>query len=241
MNPRVLVVDDDRFMVRTLSDVLRLRGWEVSQAYSGIEAVEMVSTDAFDVVLMDVKMPGMDGVATFKAMKARAPGIKVLLMTAYSAQELLQEAEREGVMRIVQKPVNLGSLLELLTASLAARCLILLVDTDATFLRTLSEVLSLKGFETVTARSVDEAEHLMSERRPRAVLLHLHLVHDDVGDTIAAMHDADPGASLILYSDQPNAEEDIPVELPREWIRAYLQKPFAVENITGVLDALSSS
>lgn len=241
MNPRVLVVDDDRFMVRTLSDVLRLRGWEVSNAFSGVEAVELVSEDAFDVVLMDVKMPGMDGVATFKAMKERAPGIKVLLMTAYSAQELLQEAEREGVMRIVHKPVNLAALLELLTESLTARCHILLVDTDAAFLRTLSDVLSLEGFETITAHGLHEATQLISERRPRAVLLHLHLGQLDVGEAIAAMHDADPGASLILYSGQPQAENDIPRALPREWISAYLQKPFAVENITGVLDAISSS
>src|SRR5258708_13677781 len=84
MNRRVLVVDDDRFMVRTLSDVLRLRGWEVGRAHSGAEAVELVSGRAFDVVLMDVKMPGMDGVAAFKAMSAFIPDIRVLLMTAYS-------------------------------------------------------------------------------------------------------------------------------------------------------------
>ena len=89
-------------MVKTLADVLQLQGWNVSTAHSGIEAVHAASTRLFDVVLMDIKMPGMDGVDAFKAMKARNPGLKVVLMTAYAAQERIAEAEREGVTRVLR-------------------------------------------------------------------------------------------------------------------------------------------
>jgi CheY-like chemotaxis protein len=97
MTRRVLVVDDDRMMAQTLSEIFQLKGWEVATAFDGLAAVKATAADDFDVVLMDIKMPGMDGVAAFRAMKAAKPHLKVVLMTAFAAQELIAEAEREGV------------------------------------------------------------------------------------------------------------------------------------------------
>jgi DNA-binding NtrC family response regulator len=237
---RVLVVDDDPFMVKTLTDVLKLSGWEVDSASSGLQAVDAVEARQFDAVLMDVKMPDMDGVTALKAIKACRPDAIVFLMTAYAAHELLAEAEREGVTRILAKPVNVGVLLGLLTRSVAAQRPVLVIDTDAAFLQTLADVLALNGFPTVAARTLDEAVDLMSGERPRAVLLHIHLGMIPPEDAILAVHVAGPASSLILYSGQPHGETCIPDELPREWIHAYLQKPFAVEHIAEVLDALSA-
>jgi len=236
----VLVVDDDPFMVKTLTDVLKLSGWEVDSASSGLQAVDAVEARQFDAVLMDVKMPDMDGVTALKAIKACRPDAIVFLMTAYAAHELLAEAEREGVTRILAKPVNVGVLLGLLTRSVAAQRPVLVIDTDAAFLQTLADVLALNGFPTVAARTLDEAVDLMSGERPRAVLLHIHLGMIPPEDAILAVHVAGPASSLILYSGQPHGETCIPDELPREWIHAYLQKPFAVEHIAEVLDALSA-
>lgn len=115
MAARALVVDDDRAMVRTLSDVLRLKGWEVDNAYSGTEAVNAVANGAFNVVLMDVTMPGLNGVAALKAIRARRPDVRVVLMTAYAAQELLADAAREGAHRVLPKPLDLPALLALMT------------------------------------------------------------------------------------------------------------------------------
>jgi DNA-binding NtrC family response regulator len=236
----VLVVDDDPSMVKTLTDVLQLSGWAVDSASSGVQAVVAVEARQFDAILMDVKMPDMDGVTALKAMKACRPDARVFLMTAYAAHELLAEAEREGVTRILAKPVNVHVLLGLLAHSAAARRPVLVVDTDAAFLQTVADVLSLNGFPTATAHSLDEAMDLMSGEQPRAVLLHLHLGMIPPEDAILAVHAAGPSSSLILYSGQPHGETCIPNELPREWIHAYLQKPFAVEHITEVLDALSA-
>src|SRR5439155_25868741 len=164
---RALIVDDDRLMVRTLSDVLRLKGWEVQTAYNGAEALNAVHV-GFDVVLMDIKMPGMDGVAAFKAMKALMPGVRVILMTAYAAQELVGEAEREGVMRVLPKPVDVAALLELISARVHTRRPVLIVDDDLAFLKTLSAVLSARGFPTEVASTLDEAGRMIEARKPAA-------------------------------------------------------------------------
>jgi CheY-like chemotaxis protein len=112
---RILVVDDDHAMVRTLCDILRLRGWDATGVHSGEEAVQVACAEQYPVILMDIRMPGMDGVTAFKAMKQCAPPArKVVLMTAHTAPELLDEARREGAHDVMSKPIDLPSLMALL-------------------------------------------------------------------------------------------------------------------------------
>lgn len=119
MMKRVLIVDDDRQMVRTLSDVVRLHGWEAHGAYSGEEAVSSVEAQPFAIVLMDVRMDGMSGVDTLRAMKRLRPGIHVILMTAHTPGDVIADAEREGARHVLRKPVPLPALVEMLDAIVA--------------------------------------------------------------------------------------------------------------------------
>ena len=238
MTRRALVVDDDRSMVKTLKDVLSLKGWDVTVAYTGKEAVQKSETADFDVVLMDVKMPEMNGVEAFKAMKERNPAVRVVLMTAYAAQELLLEAEREGVLRILSKPVDFAILLPLLSAARQDRTPVLLIDNDAHFLRTLSQTLQLRGFDTVVAQSLDEAQRLLVDRKPAAVLLHMHLGAESARDAAIAVRRVSPAATLILYSGQAGGAEELEEALPADLVQAYFQKPFEVDDVAGVLDAI---
>lgn len=241
MSKRALVVDDDRHMARTLGDLLQLKGWDVATALSGTAAVQASEREDFDVVIMDVKMPGMNGVEAFKAMKARKPRIRVVLMTAYAAQDQLAEAEREGVLSVLHKPLDLRALLAILDASLSDERPVLLVDDDEAFLRTLAQVLSVRGYEVVTARDVPHAVALMSERRPLAVLLHFRLRAMPTRDAVVAMRRMSPDTALILYTGMPAVEPARVAEaagIPGEWVHACLQKPFPIEQVTGVLDEL---
>jgi two-component system response regulator HydG len=238
MTRRALVVDDDRTMVQTLTDILALKGWDVHPAYSGEMAVQAATENAFDVVLMDVKMPGIDGVDAFKAIKQARPDIRVILMTAYAAPDRVSEAQRQGVVRVISKPVNIGELFELLTEKLNGDRPVLLIDHDTVFLRTLAEVLQLRGFEVAAATDLAHATKLMSERRPLAVLLHLHVGTENVRKAIASVHDANPAAAIIVYSGQAGAENEIAHEVPSDWVHAYLQKPFAIDQVADVLEEL---
>lgn len=238
MMGRVLVVDDDRAMVRTLSDVLKVQGWEVTPAYTGAGAVEAASAHPFDVVLMDIKMPGMDGVAAFKAMKSTHPDVRVILMTAYAASDLIAEAEREGVIQVMPKPVNIAYLVGVLARTLSHKQPVLLVDHDATFLRTLADVLHLNGFDAMVAEDLDDAREALSRHQPIAVLLHMHLGEATPQDAIIAVHDVNPAVALILYSGTAGGAEEARRVAPRDWVHGYLQKPFDVDQITGMLDAI---
>ena len=106
MTRRVLVVDDDRQMVKTIRAILDHRGYHSTPAYSGEEAVEAVRTaPPFGAVLMDVRMPGMNGVEACLKMHAAQPAMPVILMTAYAAQEVLAQARQAGVVAIMPKPL----------------------------------------------------------------------------------------------------------------------------------------
>ena len=110
----VLVVDDDPGTVETLTDILSAKTYRVTSANSGDAAVEIVRRNGFGAVLMDIVMPGINGVEALKALKPVFPPTKVILMTAYSRHQLVEEARREGVLAVLAKPLDIEALLSLL-------------------------------------------------------------------------------------------------------------------------------
>jgi DNA-binding response OmpR family regulator len=118
MPNRVLVVDDDRQMVETLTNVLNLGGWEADGVFSGEEAIAATRKRQYAVVLMDIKMTGMDGVATMKRLREEQSEMPILLMTAYASRDVIVEAEDQGAVRVLPKPVEPAVLLHTLELAL---------------------------------------------------------------------------------------------------------------------------
>lgn len=117
--PAVMVVDDDAGFVETLADILRTKGYHVASAYSGEEAVAMVRANGFDVILMDVRMPGLSGVEALRAIKAVAPQMHVIMMTAFSNKQAMEDAEGLGALAVLPKPLDMGRVLILLERATA--------------------------------------------------------------------------------------------------------------------------
>jgi DNA-binding NtrC family response regulator len=111
---RVLIVDDDSGTCETLSDILTGSGFIVAVAKCGEECLEKIKKSHFDFVLMDVKMPGLSGVETFKIIRDMDKETKVIIMTAYSVDDLVLEAVKEGAFSVIYKPLNLDSLISML-------------------------------------------------------------------------------------------------------------------------------
>ncbi len=111
---RVLVVDDDAGMCETLSDILQDEGYEAVTANDGHEAVEQAKESDFDLVLMDIKMPGMNGVEACKIMRSERPDQRVVLMTAYAVEDMVQEALKDDAVGIFFKPLDIEKVIKLL-------------------------------------------------------------------------------------------------------------------------------
>jgi DNA-binding response OmpR family regulator len=112
---RILVVDDDRGMVETLCDILELHGWETLRGYDGESAVSLAAQHDVDLLLMDIRMPRLDGVAAWRAIRSRQKRAQAVLMTAHAPQDAVPvEGEGEGVVRVLRKPLDLPELVALL-------------------------------------------------------------------------------------------------------------------------------
>ena len=114
---QLLVVDDDEGMAATLRDILGASGYGVDVAHSGFEAVEHLREHKPDGILMDIRMPGMDGVETFRETKTLSPESFVIFMTAFSDSSLVEDARREGAVEVVSKPLDLERLLQLIAGA----------------------------------------------------------------------------------------------------------------------------
>jgi len=108
----VLVVDDEPGMRDTLMAILERHGYRVSSASDGATAVAAVREGAFDVVVMDVRMPGRDGVSVLEEMGGPPP--QVILMTAYAQEERLRAAIKANAFAIVHKPFDTRRMLSLI-------------------------------------------------------------------------------------------------------------------------------
>ena len=110
----ILVVDDHSAMRSTLRDILQDEGYEVHSASSGEEAVDVFEGGNFDAVLMDVRMQGINGVEAFRRMKSLSNSVKVILMSAFSVDEIKEESLEEGAVAFLPKPLDTENLIDLI-------------------------------------------------------------------------------------------------------------------------------
>jgi DNA-binding NtrC family response regulator len=108
---RVLIVDDEEDFTDTLTKRLKMRQIRVDGVYSGSEALDFLDEDPVDVVVLDVRMPGMDGVEVLREIKQRYPLIEVLMLTGHANVEVAIEGMRLGAFDYLLKPIEIDQLL----------------------------------------------------------------------------------------------------------------------------------
>jgi len=109
---RVLVVDDELDFLETIVKRLEVRDIKASGVDSGPKALELLDKEDFDVVILDVKMPGMDGVETLVEMKKKKPQLPVIMLTGHATVESGIQGMKKGAFAYVMKPVALDELLD---------------------------------------------------------------------------------------------------------------------------------
>jgi len=233
---RILVVDDDRRIVRTTCDILKIKGHEAIPAYSGEEGVAQVRQAAPDCVLMDIKMPGIDGVEALKQMKAIMPALPVVLVSAYAADDLLDEARRAGAYAILNKPLNFPLVLSFLSL-LDKEESILVVDDDPAFCRTLQDILTLRGYRVETESEPQRVmDHLEQDYKLAIVLLDLKLGAASGVDVLEAIQARYPGKPVVMMTGYRREMTDS-IELARR-IGAYtcLYKPLEMDALFQLIE-----
>jgi two-component system, NtrC family, response regulator HydG len=156
MTARVLVIDDDRDHAESIADILSMRGHRVEAVFSGEQGVEIFREQDFDIVFMDVKLPGMNGVETFFEFKKIRPDARVMMMTGFSLEQLITQAIENGALGVLRKPFAIQDLLQVLD-QVKPRGMVLVADDDPDFSASLEPILVQNGYAVVTAATGEEA------------------------------------------------------------------------------------
>lgn len=117
----VLVVDDSPGICQTMSMILKRKGFEVSCAVDGRGAIEKVKERPFDAVLLDIKLPGMDGVEVHRRIRALRPDARVAMMTAYAVEDRVRDAIQAGAETVFYKPLDMDAVIDYLQKGAPAR------------------------------------------------------------------------------------------------------------------------
>jgi two-component system response regulator (stage 0 sporulation protein F) len=110
---RILVVDDDAAHASTIADILESIGYAVDVANDGFKALGFAKAKRYDYALLDIRMPGMNGVDVLKKLRSETSDPpEILMMTAYRQDSIVQEARDEGAVAVLEKPLDIPYLIK---------------------------------------------------------------------------------------------------------------------------------
>lgn len=115
---RILLVDDEVAFTSNMSKILSRRGYDVSSVNDGESAVKAIEDEEYDVVILDLRMPGMDGIAALKVMKRKRPLMEVIILTGHGSVESGIRGMNLGAFDYAMKPIQISELQEKINEAL---------------------------------------------------------------------------------------------------------------------------
>jgi len=195
----VLVVDDNEDLLETFSLILKGFGYRVDTAGDGFSAVNKFQRQHFDVILMDIVMPGIDGVETFRRMREISPGARVILMTAYYEEEELRAAVDDGVYQAVHKPIDIARLAEMIQEA-TLNPPVLIVDDDVDFCKSLARTLEVNGYRVEAVTSGEEAIRLAQEKPFQIAFVDVKMRFMDGLETYLRLKEINPQVVAVMMT-----------------------------------------
>lgn len=243
---KVLFVDDEEEFLASMARPLQRRSMEVVCATSGRDALRLSNLCDFDVAVIDVKMPGMDGVELFHQLKTLLPDLPVIMLTGHGTPSQAFETAREGIFDYLAKPCEVDSLAARIRAAAEARparpeapsrdsdlrgmVRVLLVDDEAELLSSLTPVLSRRGLDVSTATSGEEALDLLANRVVDVVVLDIKMPGMDGIEALRRIKSEIPDTEVILLTGHPDAENAF--EGMKLGAHDYITKPPDISELT---------
>lgn len=238
--PRILIVDDEADTCANLSDILSELGYAVDTAHDGPSALKLIEAKKpYDVVLLDLRMPGMNGLELYHRIKERSAGTEALIVTAYASSDTAKSALAAGARRIVSKPVNIGHLLGLVQEALDSP-LVLVVDDDRELCDNLWEIFHERGFRMHLVHDVEDADRALRQCRFQVVLLDMKLPGGDGGDVLKLVRTTNPQARTIIVTGFPNEMESRVQRALAEGAADVVYKPFDVPRLLKAVTELAT-
>jgi DNA-binding NtrC family response regulator len=142
MSEKILLVDDEKDFLDVMSERIEARGMEVTTAESAMKALKQVESGGYDAIILDLMMPGMDGLETLRAIKKKNPDLQVILLTGHATIEKGIEAMKLGAMDFLEKPADLDKLTEIIKKAQARKMII----TERKMEEKMKQIIGTKGW-----------------------------------------------------------------------------------------------
>ena len=233
---RILIVDDEKNMRKTLADILRDEDYEVSTAATGDEAIELCAKQDFDVVLMDVRMPGTDGVEAFRQIRRHREGVRVILMSAYDVVQLKVAALDEGAIAFLPKPLDLQKVIQLIGD--VKETAILVVEDDPGTADLLGATLKEQGYKVTLTKSPHDALELVEQIRFNLIFVDVNLPSMNGLELYLAIKKITPTAVAIMITGMEEEFERLAREAVQRNAYTIVRKPLEIDHILGLLERI---
>jgi len=234
--PEILVVDDDQDFAASLAELIREQGCNVTLASSSMEALALFDRQPFDLVFLDLKMPGISGVECFIKLRKRHPDAQVIITTGFCDDRELQKAFNNGLYAVLGKPIDIDHLNTILS-NLKSTPVILVADDDAICSHAVSGMLRRKGYRVSLARDGREALDKVLQGNIGMMILDLYMPAMNGYEVCLELKKAGRSLPTILTTAYPDSELmkfDILAGFSTD---ACLMKPIQPERLYKTIDA----
>jgi two-component system, NtrC family, response regulator HydG len=234
----ILIVDDDVDNAQSLAELFELEGHRSTMVHNGDAAIEAYIDGHFDLAFMDVMMPGKNGVESFLEIKRMKPGAKIVMMTGYSVEQLLQQAIENGAMGVLTKPMEPERILKVIAEVGPKGIVVAQADADRTS-TSMKEVLTQAGHQCRVASSAQQAMEMAKPDAKDILIVDLHKPLIDGFSVYAEMKKAGVCQRTIIMADN-SAERVKPHELLSDLsTTGILNKPFDPDELLSQLQRLA--
>lgn len=227
---RVLVVDDEKIIRDFFSRLLSLQGLEVVGAEDGYKAIELARGSVFDLFFIDVRMPGLNGLETYRLIRKIIPTAMVVMMTGYAEDAILGQAEKEGARSSIRKPFEISEIKVIVDEISREGALnILVIDDDPVILDFFTNLLKGKNKSCKIARNRDEALALIRQNKFDLVFLDLVLKEISGLAIYKEIKEILPEVTIVAITGYPQKAKEMIAGNAE--IAGCLYKPFEIESV----------
>lgn len=230
---RILIVDDEKIVRDFFKRLLSFLGVDVVDVDNGASAVELVHQSKFDLFFIDVRMPGMNGLDTYRQIRKIDPEAMVVMMTGYAVEEILEQAQQEGAACHIHKPFDISEIREVIARAgkeqeAGQQRKVLVIDDEEVVLGFFSSLLKEKGLPYSVTTSGREALELVRKDKYDLIFLDLVLKDTNGADLYKEIKQIDPAVDIVLMTGYRHKAEELKGEAD---IAGCIYKPFEMESI----------
>lgn len=234
---KILIVDDEPNMRLTLSDIMIDEGYKTMIAKSGEEAIQLCKKNDFDLILMDVRMPGMDGVETFKKLRRHKENVKIILMSAYTLDDLKYAALDEGAIAFLSKPLDMQKTIKLISE--VKETAILVVEEDDNVSKPLVHNLKDEGYRVTSTKSPHDALEIVEQIKFDLIFVDVNLPSMNGLDLYLAIKKITPSSIAIMITGMEEEFMKIAREAVSKNAYTFLKKPLEIDHTLELIERLT--